>query len=198
VIGKLVDFVVGREPVATATGIAGGVAAAIGVAAAFDLWRPTAEQTAAVVALVTWIAGYMARRRVSPAPVAERPDPRPIDPYDTVEGDSRIGPDAGGVPLAVILLVLGIFAVLAISFASCDALIDDEEEPGDLGMASLVVGQVPVDNEPCRGDGACQGRQKRGCAEASAPCSDDDNVVVVICVHPDSCRFDSAPAPAGA
>jgi hypothetical protein len=50
------------------------------------------------------------------------------------------------------------------------------------------------DNRPCQGDNACQGRQKKGCAEATAPCSDDDKVTVVVCAQPDSCRFEGEPA----
>jgi hypothetical protein len=53
---------------------------------------------------------------------------------------------------------------------------------------------APMDNRPCQGDNACQGRQKKGCAEATAPCSDDDKVTVVICAQPNSCRFEKEPA----
>lgn len=65
-IGKLLNFIVGREPVATATGLAGGVAAVIGALMAFDVLELTPEQIAAVGALVTWVAGYAARRVVTP------------------------------------------------------------------------------------------------------------------------------------
>lgn len=65
-IGKLLDFVVGREPVATATGLAGGVAALVGILQAFDVLHLTPEQLAALAALVTWLAGWVARRVVTP------------------------------------------------------------------------------------------------------------------------------------
>lgn len=65
-IGRLADFVVGREPVAAATGLAGGVAAVVGVLQAFDVLHLTPEQLAALAALVTWMAGWVARRAVTP------------------------------------------------------------------------------------------------------------------------------------
>ena len=65
-IGKLLGWVVGREPVATATGLAGGVAALLGMLAAYDVYRPTPEQAAAIVTLTTWAAGWLARKAVSP------------------------------------------------------------------------------------------------------------------------------------
>lgn len=134
---RLLDFIVGREPVATATGVAGGVAALAGVLTAFDLVELDAEQIAAIAALAAWTAGYLARRVVSPVV---------------------------RTPLAVVALVVA-------------------------GLLALVPGPARADNSPCEGD--CSGRQKRGCAEAQAECSDDDQVTVIVCTQPDSCSFHS-------
>jgi hypothetical protein len=51
-----------------------------------------------------------------------------------------------------------------------------------------------ADNNPC-GKGDCSGNQG-DCRSTEAPCSDDDlsprfdNSPIVVCVQPDSCRFD--------
>lgn len=162
-LGKLTDWIVGREPVATATGLAGGVAALVGVLHAFDVLRLSAEQTAAIGALVAWVAGYLARRVVTP-----------------VAKLTTLPAERGGVVIAATVAVVGLLVVF---FLVADACLEDESERNDLGMARTE------DNQPCEGDNACQGRQKKGCAEASAPCSDDDKVTVIVCTPESNCSF---------
>lgn len=60
----------------------------------------------------------------------------------------------------------------------------------------ILTAATPVlaDNRPCEGDNACQGRQKKGCAEATAPCEDNDNVQIIICPQPGSCEFKGEPS----
>lgn len=113
---RLLDWIVGREPVATATGLAALVTAALGVAASFGVGI-TPEQIAAIGALAAALAGYLSRRAVSPVITPPRPSS-----------------DQGGVPLALIILV--VFGVLIVGafFASCDALFEDEDEVNDLGI----------------------------------------------------------------
>lgn len=161
-IGRLIGWVVGREPVATATGLAGGVAALVGVLAAFDVWRPSPEQTAAIGALVAWVAGYLARRVVTPV--------------------AKTGPlvdETGGVWATI---CIGFAIVFLLLFAFCVALGDGE--PGEKG--SLVRTE---DNRPCEGD--CSGRQKKGCAEARADCQDNDlnGNDVTVCLPQSHCEF---------
>lgn len=72
-ISKLLDFVVGREPVAVATGLAAFVTALAGVLNAFDVVDLTAEQIAALGALVAALAGLFGRSQVSPLP--RQPNP---------------------------------------------------------------------------------------------------------------------------
>lgn len=118
---KLIDWITGREPVATATGIAAVVTAGLGVAAAFGA-DITAEQIAAIGAFVAALAGWAARKAVSPV-------------RHTVE---RRG-EAGSVPLAAIIFFAVILAILAGIGVSCDALFEDENEAEDLGLPALVV-----------------------------------------------------------
>jgi len=62
---RLIDWIIGREPVATATGVAAVITAGLGVAAAFGA-DITAEQIAAIGALAAALAGWAARPAVIP------------------------------------------------------------------------------------------------------------------------------------
>lgn len=69
-LDKLLRLVLDREPVAAAAGLAGVVTATVGVLAAWDVWDPSPEQVAAIAALVTAFAGWLARKRAyAPATV---------------------------------------------------------------------------------------------------------------------------------
>jgi hypothetical protein len=98
--------------------------------------------------------------------------------------DTLGGKEGGGAIIAILVAVVGF---LVVTFLVADACISDESERNDLGMARTE------DNRPCEGDNACQGRQKKGCAEAQGPCEDNDNVQLIICAQPDSCRFEGQP-----
>lgn len=144
---RVLDWVVGREPVATATGLAAVVTAGLGVAAAFGL-DITAEQIAAIGALAAALAGWLGRRAVTPV---TSPTQRQYDRIRAqVADDSRLG-DAGGIPLAMIILLVVVFLILAGVFASCDALFEDEDEPGDLGYRVELVSHE-YDGGDCYGD----------------------------------------------
>jgi hypothetical protein len=119
-LSKLIDFVTGREPVATATGIAAVITAGLGLGATFGL-AITVEQIAAVGALAAALAGWVARRVVTP-----------------VAGPTE-HQDRGSIPLAVIVFV-GLIVVLALGLALCgDALFQDESEKGDLGIGRAQI-----------------------------------------------------------
>jgi hypothetical protein len=141
VITRLLDFIAGREPVATATGIAAVVTAGLGLGAVFGL-PVTAEQIAAIGALAAALAGWAARSAVTPVTSpGERKVARALKQPaagDTVADDTRL-PDDGGVPLALIILVVVGVLVVGGFFASCDALFDDQSEKEDLGMPALVL-----------------------------------------------------------
>jgi hypothetical protein len=153
---KLLDWILGREPVVTATGIAAVVTATLGALTAFDVLDISVEQVAAVGALVAVLAGWAGRSAVTPLAspqerktqrIMSRLDPGPVD---TVADDSRL-PDEGGIPLAlIILLVVGVLIVGGV-VASCDALFTDPDEEGDLGMPALVL-----DHDGCW-EGECGG-----------------------------------------
>lgn len=162
-IGKLLDFIVGREPVAAATGLAGGVGALLGVLGAFDVWDPSPEQIGALTALAAWVAGYLARRVVTP--VAR------VTPKE---------PQRGSVPLATILAVVFFLLLVGAFFATCDALFDDEDEPGDLGQAALVMSSYEKRDH----DDERQSRNRNDCNQ-SENCSDDDQLVIIVC--PEGC-----------
>lgn len=127
---RVLDWVVGREPVATATGVAGLVTALLGVAAAFGL-SITETQIAAVGALAAALAGFLARGAVTPV----------AGPHERSE--------RGSVPLALIILIaLGVLLLAGLGFCG-DALFEDEDEVNDLGVA---VTQVAYHEEDCWGD----------------------------------------------
>jgi hypothetical protein len=136
---KLFDWVAGREPVASATGIAAVVTAGLGVAAAFG--APVTEtQIAAIGALAAALAGWAARRVVTPVERAAR----------RLEEDRGLRPaEEGSVPLALIILVVLALVLLAGLGFCGDALFEDEDEVNDLGVA---VTQLAYHEEDCWGD----------------------------------------------
>lgn len=141
---KLLDWVVGKEPVATGTGLAALVTAALGVAAAFGLGITTA-QIAAVGALAAALAGMFGRHNVTPVttPALRRIDreapPPPPDPR-------------GSVPLALVVLV-AVAIILIAGLATCgDALFEDEDETNDLGLPALIMDHECYEYGDCGGD----------------------------------------------
>lgn len=138
-ITRIVDWIAGREPVASATGIAGVITAILGVVAALGV-DLSPELIAAIGTLAAAIAGWLARKAVTPvASPADRQLQRLMaqgPPPPPAPGDSA---DDGGVPLATIILI-GLAVVLMIGLATCtDALFEDEDEKNDLGLPALVL-----------------------------------------------------------
>ena len=134
---RLLDWVAGKEPVASATGIAAVVTAGLGVGAAFGL-DITAEQIAAIGALAAALAGWAARRQVTPveAPEARR----------AARTLKTLDPETGSVPLALLILVaLGVVLLAGLGVCT-DALFEDEDETNDLGVA---VTQLAYHEEDC-------------------------------------------------
>lgn len=138
-LSKLLNWVVGKEPVATAGGIAGLVTALLGVAAAFGVAITTA-QIAAIGALAAAVASLLARQAVTPVERAER---------RLAEDRGLREPEAGSIPLAlVILIAIAVFVMAGIAVCG-DALFEDEDEQQDLGIAVTV----PLyHEEDCWGD----------------------------------------------
>jgi hypothetical protein len=68
-LGKVLDFVVGREPVATGAVVTAVLALAVAFGA--DL---TGEQTAAITAAAVAVVGFLARSAVTPV---RHPEPPP-------------------------------------------------------------------------------------------------------------------------
>lgn len=68
-IGHLIDFVLNRQPVQAATGIAGVLIAALGLAHEFDVLETiTVGQVTALGTFLTVLAGWLGHRRAwSPA-----------------------------------------------------------------------------------------------------------------------------------
>jgi hypothetical protein len=138
---RLLDWIIGREPVATATGVAAVITAGLGVAAAFG--APITEtQIAALGALAAALAGWAARPVVTPTRKLRTP---PTDPLDTVEGDSRM---SGSVPLAALIFFAVIIAILGGIAVSCDALFEDEDEVDDLGHGRVELVRHEYDCDP--------------------------------------------------
>lgn len=139
---RILDWAVGREPVATATGIAAVITAALGVGAAFGL-AITASQIAALGALAAALAGWLGRSKVRPVEtVAERQLGRLGLDVESAASDDQL---RGSIPLALILLLVGLALALAFIFTSCDALFEDEDEPNDLGYQTQLISlQTPL------------------------------------------------------
>jgi hypothetical protein len=78
-------------------------------------------------------------------------------------------------PRMVVTVIVIVFALIG-GFVVCDLAFDDENEPGDLGAPAWTMDR---DERNRNGD----------CRHTNGPCSDDDQLAVVICVEPGSCRF---------
>lgn len=65
-LSRLLNFVVGREPIAAVTGIAAVITAIAGALNAFDVLDLTPEQIAAVGAVAAALAGWIGRAAVTP------------------------------------------------------------------------------------------------------------------------------------
>lgn len=81
---------------------------------------------------------------------------------------------------SIVTIVIVILALIG-GFVVCDAAFDDEDEPGDLGAPAWVLRDRGCDDQSCT--------DHRDCYQARAECSDDDQLAVVVCVEPESCRF---------
>lgn len=123
---KLLDFVIGREPVATATGIAAVITAALGVGAAFGL-PVTAEQIGAIGALAAALAGWAGRRAVTPV---RSPADRKL---------ARLVDRQGSAPIALIIVItIGLIVMGGLTVCG-DAAFDDRDEKDDLGAPTTVL-----------------------------------------------------------
>lgn len=142
---KLTDWIIGKEPVATGTGIAALVTAALGVAAAFGLGITTA-QIAAVGALAAALAGLFGRAQVTPVTT---PALRRIDR----EAPPPPAMPRGSVPLAALIAIGVGILILAGVFTTCDALFEDQDEDQDLGMPALVLDHDCYEYGDCEGQG---------------------------------------------
>lgn len=66
-IEKLTDWILNREPVRAATGVAGLLIAALGVVHEFDVLETlTVSQVTAIGTFLSVVAGWLARKKVSP------------------------------------------------------------------------------------------------------------------------------------
>lgn len=139
---RLIEWIIGREPVATATGIAAVVTAGLGVAAAFGL-DISPEQIAAIGAFAAALAGLAARPAVTPT--------------------RKLTGEEGSVPVALILLIAGAVIALSFFFGACDAMFDDEDEVDDFGLPALVADHdcwdCPPPDEYEEGDGRNDNRR---------------------------------------
>jgi hypothetical protein len=156
---KLLDLIAGKEPVATATGLAGLVTAFLGVAAAFGA-DITAEQIAAIGVLAAALAGWAARRVVSPVMTpGERQLNRALDREAALTvgriADAEQEAERGGIPLAAVILLAVLVFVMVGFLATCDALFDDEDEDNDLG--SMPARALNHERDRCYDDGDCGG-----------------------------------------
>lgn len=162
---KLIDWIAGREPVGAATGIAAVVTAGLGVAAAFG--APVTEtQIAALGALAAALAGWAARRVVSPVMT---PEERRVDRMIT----STAPADDGQLGILV-----GILVVLVLAMVGLFAICTDDEEALRMQLISVTT---PAYHE----DGPCN-PEYEGCDEDEGGRKDKrtclfgcDNIIIV-------------------
>lgn len=145
---RILDWILGREPVAASTGIAAVITAALGVAASFGL-PITPAQIAAVGALCAAVAGWTARRVVTPVMT---PQERVVD--RELRRTPVVTDEAGGIPLALLILIaLAVLLLAGLGFCG-DALFEDEDERNDVGIAQILNHE---DGDPCWDYGDCGG-----------------------------------------
>lgn len=95
----------------------------------------------------------------------------------------------GSIPLGVLITLVVILLAIAGLFVACDALFDDDDEPGDLGAPALVL-----ERHRDSGD-RDHGRDSRGDCEASDNCQDNDfspdleDSPVIVCLPSSTCNF---------
>lgn len=129
---RILDWIIGREPVASATGIAAVITAVLGAAAAFGL-DISAEQIAALGALAAAVAGWMARKAVVPVTSpGERQVARSLDRMGGLD-------EGGSVPLGLLIFLIVVVLIIAGIAVSCDAMFEDEDETNDLGQARVEL-----------------------------------------------------------
>jgi hypothetical protein len=166
-IGKLLTFVVGREPVA----VGGLVTAALALAVAFGL-DITEEQLAALVAVTTALITLAQRQAVTPVARVTVPDER---------GDVRLG-----VVVFAILIVLAFIGLLQVC--------DDDDRDGEIGWQPVAARDHEDEDRNYSGS-RNKGRDSRGDCENSAGCSDDDasprfdDSPVIVCLPGSTCQF---------
>jgi hypothetical protein len=170
-IGRLLDFVIGREPVASATGLAGVVTAALGLVAALGA-DIDPEVVAAIGVLVTALAGWLARKAVTPLP------------YDPPRGEVSIRGEQG---LAPIWVLAGLALLIAAVFVTCDAVWDDEDEADDIGAPAWVMDRGDGDDN--RGGRNENGRDCEGSEDCSTLSPSFEDSPIIVCVEPGSCSF---------
>lgn len=76
-LNQLLRFVLDREPVQTAAGLAGVITATVGLLESFEILSLTPAQVGAIGLFVTAAAGWLARRRAYAPATVERVVARP-------------------------------------------------------------------------------------------------------------------------
>ena len=163
-IGRVLEFVIGREPVA-----AGAIVTAlVGLAVAFgaDL---TEEQVAGISALAVALVGWLARKAVTPLG------------YHPTRGEVGIRGEQG---LAPIWILVGVALLIAAVFVTCDAVWDDDDEADDMGAPAWVAG-----GDDNRGGRNENGRDCEGSEDCSTLSPSFEDSPIIVCVQPDACRF---------
>ena len=109
------------------------VDAAVGTAVAIG------QETAGPVGHLTE-AGKLVADRVAKIVTGGLYDPRSASRAAAASGEGKEG---GGIPLAALFVILAIALALGLGFASCDALFEDDDEPGDLGAPPHTPAGAP-------------------------------------------------------
>lgn len=163
-IGRLVEFVVGREPVAAGAVVTALVSLAVAFGA--DL---TEEQVAGISAVVVAVVGWLARKAVTPLG------------YHPGRGEVGIRGEQG---LAPIWVLVGLALLIAAVFVTCDAVFDDEDEVDDIGLVWAAG-----DGDDNRGGRNDNGRDCEGSEDCSTLSPSFEDSPIIICIEPGACQF---------
>lgn len=138
-LNRVFDWIIGRQPVQTATGLAALITAGFGLAKAFGVLDSiTPEQVAAIAAFVTVTAGWLGHRAVSPVTGQTE---RQINRLK-----KELAAEDGGIFAAI---CIGFAVVFLILFAFCVTVGNSDDDERGLGAPTWVADH---DDEGRRGD----------------------------------------------
>lgn len=88
-----------------------------------------------------------------------------------------------------IVFLVGLAIAIAFVFVACDALFEDDDEEGDLGMSAPAWVMDRGDGDDNRGGRNDNGRECEDTEDCSSFSPSFEDSPIIVCVQPDACRF---------